>query len=207
MNPYFVLLVQEDQGKQHGTSSETAQQTSHDIRLKIHKHTIPPFIPLASLANRYLHARSPKTGTLQPQNLHKLAQTLRAHLTAHHARLDALRQLEESVEKTGHRIGITKFERLDASGREFELGDEEDSTVRVIVANECGKDGQAIVEKVVVRTAVEDRFGSDEQAGGDVDGGVARQIGRRYQHIERAILSGDKSVAGILVRLAAESGT
>jgi central kinetochore subunit Mal2/MCM21 len=61
--------------------------------LKIHKHTIPPCIPLQPLANKWLPLARKDMDTSTEQNLVKFGRTLRKELVSWHLRQDALEKL------------------------------------------------------------------------------------------------------------------
>lgn len=81
--------------------------------LRVHRHTIPPFIPLASLVEKYLpHGKgSAEMGSkevgVRKQDLRRFARSLRKEIVGHHNRtsvIKALRkefQLDEKVSRKG----------------------------------------------------------------------------------------------------------
>lgn len=162
--PYFLLL------NRPSSESET---------LRIHKHTIPPCIPLRSFAMKYLPQQD------QLQDLHRLVRELRQELVSHHLRLDMVTKLRKdaglpedvesvSMKRKRGKAGIVCIRALDVSAKEIEISWEDSSTARVLLSK------RGIVEKVVARNS---------------DGtGRARAI-------ERAIMAGDHRVDGIVERL------
>ncbi|OAX79427.1 hypothetical protein ACJ72_06255 [Emergomyces africanus] len=74
--------------------------------LQVHRHTIPIFIPLKSLENRYLalprgangtDSTTTKPGRISKQDLRSLVRELRRELVAWHLRCDALNWLQEEL--------------------------------------------------------------------------------------------------------------
>ena len=61
--------------------------------LKIHRHTIPPCIPLKPLADKYLPQAARDSSTTTSQNLIKLGQALRKELVSWHLRTAAVAKL------------------------------------------------------------------------------------------------------------------
>ncbi|KAL1613190.1 hypothetical protein SLS60_001422 [Paraconiothyrium brasiliense] len=70
---------------------------AHKTMLKIHKHTIPPCIPLQPLANKWLPMA--KKGAEEPkeQNLVKFGRHLRKELVSWHMRLHTLEKLRKDA--------------------------------------------------------------------------------------------------------------
>lgn len=108
----------------------------------MHKHTIPPYIPLQPLISKYLpYARDDAAQGEQAQNLPRLVRALRRELVAHHKRLEAYASLKRDL---GNRHGVEEVKMLDASGRELEIQFAGKITARIRV----GVDGK--VEKTAV---------------------------------------------------------
>ncbi|CAI6336804.1 unnamed protein product [Periconia digitata] len=69
------------------------QDTQSKHVLKIHKHTIPPCIPLQQLANKWLPMSTKDAGVAPEQNLVRFGKSLRKELVSWHLRLAAIRTL------------------------------------------------------------------------------------------------------------------
>lgn len=71
--------------------------TRHKNMLKIHKHTIPPCIPLQPLANKWLPMTGKDADHKVEQNLVRFGRSLRKELVNWHLRLEALEKLREEA--------------------------------------------------------------------------------------------------------------
>ncbi|MCJ1480426.1 hypothetical protein MMC06_000581 [Schaereria dolodes] len=85
--PYYVLL---------NRPSSTSQS------LHIHRHTVPPCIPLPALAAKYLPPPPPVAAIAsgkgaKPQNLIRLVRELRREIVGYHKRQDAVKRLREEL--------------------------------------------------------------------------------------------------------------
>lgn len=105
MKPYYVLLKRagpEGQGQGQGEGEEEDAK-----RLRVHRHTIPAFIPMQRLERVYLpfatgdenedDALKPWKTKPRPQNLASFIRVLRKSLTAWHLRQDAVVHLRERL--------------------------------------------------------------------------------------------------------------
>ncbi|KAK7551632.1 Cenp-O kinetochore centromere component-domain-containing protein [Phyllosticta paracitricarpa] len=179
VDPYYLLLHK---------SSPTSNA------LRIHKHTIPPCIPLKALSAKHLPQpasptedhHSPKTETVQ--SLHTLVRELRKELVSYHLRLNAVSKMrrdarlpdpnddqELALDEVGE-LGIVDVKALDAAGREIGITWKDGSTARIAISN----DGR--VEKAVHRTELGES---------------------RKRQVERLISGGNGSVEGVMERLLA----
>lgn len=85
LRPYYVLL-----NRPYGSRSR---------HLRVHRHTVPPCIPLAGLAARYL-APPPASGDQEEggkQDLAKFARALRRELVRYHHRLGVVADLRKAA--------------------------------------------------------------------------------------------------------------
>ncbi|KAF2642921.1 hypothetical protein P280DRAFT_467049 [Massarina eburnea CBS 473.64] len=69
----------------------------YKMMLKIHKHTIPPCIPLQALANKWLPMTRKDVETATEQNLVKFGRSLRKELVSWHMRLEAITKLRSEA--------------------------------------------------------------------------------------------------------------
>lgn len=128
--PYYVLF----------------NQPNRDGRLKVHKHTIPVFVPLQSLVRRHLpfateeEDENPKNVT-RVQNLPGFVRAVRKELVSHHKRLEAFEHLKQGLEG---KHGVQKVEMLDSTGSELEIVFRDNIMARLRVST----DGR--IEKVAV---------------------------------------------------------
>lgn len=65
--------------------------------LRVHRHTVPPAIPLAGLAARYLPAPRPESETPPTQDLDRFARTLRREVVRYHNRLGVSADLRRGL--------------------------------------------------------------------------------------------------------------
>lgn len=70
---------------------------AHKTMLKIHKHTIPPCIPLQPLANKWLPMTKKSAEEPREQNLVRFGRHLRKELVSWHLRLEALEKLRKDA--------------------------------------------------------------------------------------------------------------
>lgn len=72
--------------------------TDHKTMLKIHKHTIPPCIPLQALAKKWLPVTRKSAGHPGEQDLVEFGRRLRRELVSWHMRLDVLKTLRKEAQ-------------------------------------------------------------------------------------------------------------
>jgi central kinetochore subunit Mal2/MCM21 len=169
ISPYYVLFNKPE---------------ADDISLKIHKHTIPTFIPIQQLAAKYLPLPDPAAAlsTRQPsQNLPAFIRALRRELVSHHKRLSALTALKANLPPR-HSSRL-----LDSSGNEFEIELSNGSIARLKLST----DGK--IENAIVRAKNEAR-------------GLTTVVGNRQRETERAILGGNRRVEELMDRLTRSTG-
>ncbi|CAD6449043.1 03e2af57-8c9b-4a02-a0c8-be3b4685f6af [Sclerotinia trifoliorum] len=167
VRPYYIMLNKPYSGS---------------AALRIHRHTVPPCIPLASLAAKYLPA--PKTGEgitkEKRQDLTTFARKVRREITGYHLRIASIKHL---------RKGFSLDEKLSRKGKEREreiadisAADAEAKQVRIEWVD--GKIGRCIVgmNGEVVKCVIIGEDGRDRET-------------------ERRILGGDKRMEGIADRL------
>jgi central kinetochore subunit Mal2/MCM21 len=146
--PYYILL-------------NRISSSSQDLR--IHKHTLPPCIPLAGLASKWLSAppRVSKDGIQKPaarkQDLARLVKEVRREVVGYHRRLEAVNELRKALgfevvasdstqksETRPGRYGLKRLEVADAEGCMLRLEWSDGKIGRI----RTDKDGK--VEKIVV---------------------------------------------------------
>lgn len=95
LRPYYVFLTRPYTGSEQETRA-----------LRVHRHTVPPCIPLNGLAARYLPAPRPSEGGAgpeRPQDLARFARTLRRELVRYHNRVAVIAELRKAVGLDGKR--------------------------------------------------------------------------------------------------------
>ncbi|CAO2657699.1 Nn.00g038250.m01.CDS01 [Neocucurbitaria sp. VM-36] len=119
--------------------------------LRIHKHTIPPYIPLQQLANKWLPTSSKdvENATNPDQDLVRFGRSLRKELVAWHMRVQAVEDLRREAglpssriarEEQGPTGGVESTGRIlnafvsddDGSSDVEEAEDEDDGIVRIL---------------------------------------------------------------------------
>ncbi|TVY23903.1 hypothetical protein LHYA1_G007741 [Lachnellula hyalina] len=162
IRPYYVMLNKPFAGSE---------------LLKVHRHTVPPCIPLAVLAENYLPTgkgatsissnggeKAPGTKT---QDLRRFVRALRKEVVGYHNRISIIKGLrrefrldeKESKKGKGREKVISDISAADAEARQVRiewvdgrigryLVDEGGSVVKAVVMGEQGRDGE--VERVLV---------------------------------------------------------
>lgn len=163
--PYYVFLNQPN-----------AENTS----LRIHRHTIPPAIPLAFLAAKFLP--QPKNGIEMKQDLGTFLRKLRGQIQSYHNRLASIGSLRKGLRVDEVRKfrdegdedveGVMDVSAIDAEAKQLRIEWADGGIGRV----EIGTTGQ------VVRS-------------------VVTGVGGRNRDRERDIMSGYQRVEGLLERL------
>jgi central kinetochore subunit Mal2/MCM21 len=127
--------------------------------LKIHKHTIPPCIPLQPLANRWLPKATKDADATMEQNLIKFGRSLRKELVSWHLRQNALEKLraeagivkdamEQGYEKG--KAGIGQVVNAFVSDDEDEEEEEGVQSARVGPVKITDIEGDAAVREVTI---------------------------------------------------------
>jgi central kinetochore subunit Mal2/MCM21 len=164
-------------------------------QLRVHRHTIPPFIPLRDMEEKWLpvveeeEEASNKSTESRRQDLQRLVQEVRAELVSWHARSDAIEFVRE---------GLGLNEQGDGDGEE---GDSES-----LFVNESSI-------KSVAATSLEVRYVRIQWAGGAVgrlklsnEGLVERAVvlgeEGREKRLENMLVEGPARVEDLAQRLA-----
>lgn len=155
--PYYIFLNQHVNGS---------------VSLRIHRHTVPPAIPLAALSARFLPP--PKTGIDRKQDLGKFVRCLRGQIQAYHNRLAAVGSLRKGLrvdeirklrgEGEEEAEGVLDISAIDAEAKQLRIEWTDGAVGRI----EIGTKGQ-VVRSVV--TGIEGRHREKEQA---ISGGSQR---------------------------------
>ncbi|KAF2240403.1 hypothetical protein BU26DRAFT_526052 [Trematosphaeria pertusa] len=126
----------------------------HKNMLKIHKHTIPPCIPLQPLANKWLPITRKDAETTTEQNLLKFGRSLRKELVSWHLRLEAVEKLRveaglenKSAEREEERAESTIGKVLNTFVSDDEDEEDEERTRR-------RRDGPVRITDIEADTAV-----------------------------------------------------
>lgn len=164
VRPYYVLL------------NATERTREGEKMLRVHKHTIPVFVPLRELEARCL----PMSGG--EQNLVRFAREVRRGLVSFHRRREAIERVKREIENAGDEIGVTE---ADPSAREFEMAFEDKSVAKVRI------DVDGAIVNAVVRTPTD---------------GKGESVGRRKRDVERAIVGVNGRIESLPQRLRDKTG-
>jgi central kinetochore subunit Mal2/MCM21 len=168
MRPYYVFLNKPYKNK---------------TALRVHRHTVPPCIPLAALAKRHLPSPSPADDGLKSakQSLVRFVRALRGEIAAYHNRLAVLRGMRKAFALDGSGpsdkgkskdIGVSDVSAADAEMRQIRI-EWHDGKIGRIVVSEKGDVLKAVI------------FGDEG----------------RDRPTERCIQGGDRRVEGVAERL------
>lgn len=151
--------------------------------LRVHRHTVPPCIPLAALAERYLPSPAKDGDVLKGkrQNLPRFVKALRGQIAGYHNRVAAIAGMRKAfgleVKKgkdkgKGRELVISDVSAADAEARQ----------IRLEWAD--GRIGRAVVDEkgVILKCVVIGEEGRDRMT-------------------ERTVLAGDGRIEGIAERL------
>ena len=186
--PYYVLLKRDAEDKK---------------TLRVYRHTIPPFIPLKTLEQRYLPAARQDNdldeevpAKVRKQNLPSLVRKVRQHLVSWHLRREAIELLQDQLELT--------TTSKDAP---------EESRAMSVDSHQSERHGRLGVASLAA-TAVEARFARIEWTDGRVgqikiaDSGRMEKVviygeNGREQDTERVLLGGGRRIDNLSTRLEA----
>jgi central kinetochore subunit Mal2/MCM21 len=143
--PYYVFLVR----------TQPTEEGEEDV-WKVHKHTVPPAVPLGSLARRYIPVLEEQeqelggdgdgvSGVEGKQDLDAFVRAVRRELVGMVKRKDALGMLEKEGKEA--RV-IEEFRIVDGVGREVEMETDDGIVIRLMI-DMSGEN----IEKVVVRSS------------------------------------------------------
>ena len=195
LRPYYVLLNRDGARTRVGARSN-AQPLSNtndetDGPLRVHRHTVPPAIPLGGLAKRHLGATQyAPSGPMSP-DLYAFARATRRALVRYHNRLAVIGDLRQGVQQTASRAAA------EAARNGVELDPSS------LLASVSGADAEA---KQIRFDWADGRTGrlvlNDD---GDIENMVVIGVtGELDRAAARALLSGEKTATGFVRRM---SGT
>jgi central kinetochore subunit Mal2/MCM21 len=153
--------------------------------LRVHRHTVPPCIPLAALAAKYLPTPSIAGDVVKArkQDLPRFVRCLRREAASYHNRVTAIAGLRKAfgldVKKgkgKGRELVIRDISAADAEAKQIRFEWMDGRIGRAVV------DGKGHLQKCVI-------IGEDG----------------RDRQMERRILSGDKTIDGMAERMGAMS--
>ncbi|KAK4154856.1 Cenp-O kinetochore centromere component-domain-containing protein [Chaetomidium leptoderma] len=177
LRPYYVLLNRPYPGGGGGGGGGGGSRL-----LRVHRHTLPPCIPLAGLAGRYLPAPPAKKpagrggdgdGGVGRQDLARFARALRREVVRYHHRLGVVADLRKAAGMGRERDEEGEEEQLnrlvdiapaDAEAKHLSIEWADGRTGRLVM----GDDGE------IVKLVVLGENGRDREAGRDLLGGAVR---------------------------------
>jgi central kinetochore subunit Mal2/MCM21 len=110
--------------------------------LRIHKHTIPPCIPLQQLVNKWLPATSKDAEVDPEQDLVNFGRLLRKELVSWHMRLNAVEELKKEAGLQNPKSSRAKDSELETTGKILNA---------FVSDDESGSDAEVDVEDSPVR--------------------------------------------------------
>ncbi|KAK7917187.1 hypothetical protein PG985_010795 [Apiospora marii] len=164
VRPYYVMLNRPYPNSRH---------------LRVHRHTVPPCVPLAGLAARHLSAPKPKGGDVddddepqQEQDLPRFARALRRELVRYQNRIGIIGDLHKAA-------GLNNSQ---ASGRDADaaviqhISPADAEAKQISVEWSDGKAGRLIIDDDgrIVKMAVQGENGRDRGAVRELLGGNVR---------------------------------
>ncbi|CAK7271060.1 hypothetical protein SEPCBS119000_004407 [Sporothrix epigloea] len=192
LRPYYVLLNRDRDRtgpgarKENRSAASDKQDTNEPLR--IHRHTVPPAIPLSGLATRHLGATQNASANPKSPDLYGFARATRQALVRYHNRLAVIGDLRRSVQGTASNA-VAEAAR---NGVELDTSS--------LVADVSGADAEA---KQI-------RFDwADGRTGRMVlndDGDIEKMVvigasSARDRAAVRALLAGEKTATGLIRRM------
>ncbi|KAK2047893.1 cenp-O kinetochore centromere component [Colletotrichum somersetense] len=155
--PYYVMLNRPYKESRH---------------LRVHRHTVPPCIPLAALAARHLPAPKPADDEGQkPQDLSRFVRSLRREIVRFHNRTAVIGDLQKAAGLRGSSIAdedseqaVTSIAAADIEAKQISIEWADGRAGRLVM----GEDGQ--IQKIVVLGPA----GRDREVTGDLLGDSRR---------------------------------
>ncbi|KAK3335728.1 Cenp-O kinetochore centromere component-domain-containing protein [Cercophora scortea] len=165
LRPYYVLLNR-PYGPAPSSSSSSSGSNRRRNHLRLHRHTVPPCIPLAGLAARHL---PPPGSDERKQGLPRFARALRREIVRYHHRLGVVADLRKAagLEGEGERLPgqtLVDITPADAEAKQLSIEWADGRTGRLVM----GDDGEIL--KLV---ALGDE-GRDHEAARELLGGAVR---------------------------------
>lgn len=189
LRPYYVLLSRNNDRIRPGARSRA--HANAEAPLRVHRHTVPPSVPLSGLATRHLGATQYAPSGRKSPDLYGFARATRRALVRYHNRLAVISDLRKSVQQTASKAAADAA----SSGVEIDAS--------TLLADVSGADAEA---KQIRFDWADGRTG---RLALDDDGDVQKMVvigatGARDRAAVRALLAGEKTAMGLVQRM---SGT
>lgn len=187
LRPYYILLNRDD-SRRSRSGARNQTNADEEAPLRVHRHTVPPSVPLGGLATRYLGATQYAPSGPKSPDLYGFARATRRALVRYHNRLAVISDLRKSVQQK-----VTKAAEDAAS-----TGTEIDA--RTLLADVSGADAEA---KQIRFDWADGRTGRLVL---DDDGDIQKMVvigasGARDRAAVRALLAGEKTAMGLVQRM------
>lgn len=138
LRPYYVFLTRPYTGSEQRTRF-----------LRVHRHTVPPCIPLNGLAARYLPAPRSEGAEERQQDLARFVRTLRREIVRYHNRVSVIAELRKAVGLDGkrkdameltERSSILAISAADTEAKQVRIDWKDGRSGRLVI----GDDGEAV---------------------------------------------------------------
>lgn len=190
LRPYYVLLNRDNERSRPGGRSRTTQTTQTDAEapLRVHRHTVPPSVPLGGIATRYLGATQYAPSGPKSPDLYGFARATRRALVRYHNRLAVIGDLRKSVQQKASKAAAEAA----SSGIEIDAS--------TLLADVSGADAEA---KQIRFDWADGRTGRLVL---DDDGDIQKMVvigatGARDRAAVRALLGDEKTAMGLVKRM------
>ncbi|KAK1783777.1 Cenp-O kinetochore centromere component-domain-containing protein [Copromyces sp. CBS 386.78] len=200
MRPYYVLMNRAwaGPGSRKEKKKKTKKKGKYATWLRVHRHTIPPCVPLSGLAARHLPAPPSREEEDEgrEQDLAKFARRLRRELVRYHHRLATITDLRRAIlaedeSKTNPTNKIQDVTPADAEAKQITIEWEDGQTGRLVM----GDDGEIV--KVVALNGSGGGQGNGSGSGRDRE--VVRELVGQAKRVEdvvrRLAVTGSKAAA------------
>ncbi|ERS99496.1 central kinetochore subunit Mal2/MCM21 [Sporothrix schenckii 1099-18] len=186
LRPYYVLLNRDTDRAR--PSARSRGQSDAQAPLRVHRHTVPPSVPLGGLATRHLGATQYAPSGPKSPDLYGFARAARRALVRYHNRLAVIGDLRKSVQQRASKVAAEAASSgvgIDAS---------------TLLADVSGADAEA---KQIRFDWADGRTGRLVL---DDDGDIQKMVvigatGARDRAAVRALLAGEKTAMGLVQRM------
>lgn len=170
LRPYYVFLTRPYTGSEQRTRF-----------LRVHRHTVPPCVPLNGLAARYLPAPGSEGATERQQDLARFVRTLRREIVRYHNRVAVIAELRKAVGLDGKRkdarsvaekSSILAISAADTEAKQIRIDWKDGRSGRLVI----GDDGEVVKLVILGERGRERTLTRDLLSGGSRLEDVARKL-------------------------------
>ncbi|KAK4133323.1 hypothetical protein BT67DRAFT_382942 [Trichocladium antarcticum] len=181
LRPYYVLL-----NRPYASGGGDDGDDGSRRYLRVHRHTLPPCIPLAGLAGRYLPAPTAGSagGEGREQDLGRFARALRMEVVRYHHRLGTVADLRKAAGLGGKKRGVGEDGGEEGGGAQQEeepnrlvdISPADAEVKQLTIEWADGRTGRLVMgdDGEIVRLVAVGENGRDREAGRELLGGAAR---------------------------------